>query len=146
MFLVAFRGYSMVVFSYHGTAKKARIITDKKFVNGICLTFWYQFFNKSYDCSLMVYKHSGGNQTLLFTVDGNSSSFDRWINQSVDLFGSSPFKIALEADFSYRYSTLQRAILIDDTSIAYRPCQGEYKLDHKQQNHYQKSKIKNYRH
>ncbi|VDI23299.1 Hypothetical predicted protein, partial [Mytilus galloprovincialis] len=119
------RGYSMAVVHYTGTSEKARITTDKEFVNAICLSFWYQIYNNSYDCSLKVFKISGGNPTILFTANSNSTSLGTWINKSVDFYGGSPFRIALEADFAYRKNKSVRSILIDDTSIAFRPCQGQ---------------------
>ncbi|XP_076073384.1 uncharacterized protein LOC143044989 isoform X2 [Mytilus galloprovincialis] len=65
------------------------------------------------------------DKTLLFTMDGNSTSFNKWINISVNANGQDPFKIALEADFTQRSSKAIRTILVDDTVIAYRPCEGQ---------------------
>lgn len=116
----------MAVIHFNGKSETARITTDKEFVNAICLSFWYQIYNRSYDCSLTVFKIFGGIQTLLFTANSSSTPLGQWINKSVDVSGESPFRIALEADFSYRSLQSTRTILIDDTSLALRPCQGKY--------------------
>ncbi|CAG2253958.1 unnamed protein product [Mytilus edulis] len=100
-------GFNIHVVSFSGRAVTRRIATDKEFMEPICLS------------------HTNGNQTLLFTVDGNSVLFTTWINISVNVYGQDPFKIALESDFKQRDSTAVRSILIDDTSIAYRPCEGQ---------------------
>lgn len=118
-------GYSLNALSYGGKAAASRIDTDKKFMEPVCLSLWYQFYINAYDCYFKIYKISDGHDTLLYTVNVNSSLFRRWINISVDVYGQDPFKIALEADFKQLNSTATRAILIDDTSIAYRPCQGK---------------------
>ncbi|CAC5410595.1 unnamed protein product [Mytilus coruscus] len=124
-----FQGYSMTAFSFSGTAGTARINTDNEFMKPICLSLWYQFYIRSFDCSFSIYKISDGNQTLLFTAEGNSTSLGQWINILVDVYEQVPFKITLEAHFKYRNSNLARAILIDDTSIVHRPCQGKCELE-----------------
>ncbi|CAG2227600.1 unnamed protein product [Mytilus edulis] len=116
-------GYSMIALSIYGTAGTALVYTNNSFMEPICLSLWYQFYHNAYDCSFSIYKITDGNQTLLFTVDGNFTFYDKWINISVDVYGQDPFKMALEADFKQRDSTDVRWIIIDDTSIAYRPCQ-----------------------
>ncbi|XP_071130629.1 uncharacterized protein [Mytilus edulis] len=118
-------GYVLNVLSYAGKNGTARIDTDGEFKEPICLSLWYQIYADSYDCSLSIYKISDKNQNLLFHADGNSTSFSEWINISIDVDGQGPFKITLEADFKHRNSGAIRNILIDDTSIAYRPCQGQ---------------------
>ncbi|XP_071130562.1 uncharacterized protein [Mytilus edulis] len=120
------KGYSVFAISYSGTAATSRTDTDKKFMEPVCLSLWYQFYANAFDCYFNIYKISDRHETLLYTVNGSSSQqFFRWINISVDAYGQDPFKIALEADCKQRNSTVARAILIDDTSIAYRPCQGQ---------------------
>lgn len=121
------KGYSVFASSYDGNAATSRTDTDKKFMEPVCLSLWFQFWINTYDSSLKVYKLSGGNEALIYIVNGNSTSFSRWVSISVDVYhvyGQDPFKIALEADFEQRNSTAARAILLDDISIAYRPCQG----------------------
>ncbi|CAC5410590.1 unnamed protein product [Mytilus coruscus] len=122
-------GYSINAFSYGGKAGTTRIDSEKEFVEPICLSLWYQLYDNAFDCFFSIYKITDGNQTLLFTVDGNSSIFNTWINKSVDVYGQDPFKIVLEADFQQRNSTAARAVLIDDTSIAYRPCEGKCEVE-----------------
>lgn len=112
------KGYSIVAVSYSGKAVTSRTDTDKEFMEPVCLSLWYQFGTNDYDFSFNVYKISGGHETLLYTVNGNSSMLRRWIRISVDVYGENPFRITLEADFKQRNSTATRAILIDDTSIA----------------------------
>ncbi|CAG2232248.1 unnamed protein product [Mytilus edulis] len=118
------KGYSMAALSIYGTAGTALVYTNISFMEPICLSLWYQFYHNAYDCSFSIYKITDGNQTLLFTVDGNFTFYNKWINISVDVYGQDPFKMALEADFKQRDSTDARWIIIDDTSIAYRPCQA----------------------
>ncbi|VDI12533.1 Hypothetical predicted protein [Mytilus galloprovincialis] len=122
---VGSKGHSLSAPSYSGKAGTERIDTNNAFMEPICLTFWYQFYRNAYDCIFSIYRITDENQTLIFTVDGNSTSFNTWINKSVDVYGQYPFKIAFEADFKHRHSIASRFILIDDTSIAYRPCQGQ---------------------
>ncbi|CAC5410596.1 unnamed protein product [Mytilus coruscus] len=118
-------GYSMTVFSYRGTASTQHIATNNEFMEPICLSLWYQIYQNGYDCSFSIYKIYDGNRALLFTADCNSTSVNQWIKISVDVYGKGPFKVVLEADFKHRDSAGVRAILVDDTSIAYRPCQGQ---------------------
>ncbi|CAG2236374.1 unnamed protein product [Mytilus edulis] len=120
-------GYSIDAVSFVGKAGTTRIGTDNEFMEPICLSIWFQFWIHTYNLSFNVYKLSGGNGALLYTVNGNSALFNRWVSISVDVYhvyGQDPFKIALEADFEQSNSNAARAILIDDISIAYRPCQG----------------------
>lgn len=119
------KGYSVVAFSFIGKAGNSRIETDKEFMEPICLSLWYQFHMNAFDCYFKIYKISDGHYTLLYTANGNSTFFNTWINITVDVYGQDPFKITLEADFKQFNSTAVRAILIDDTSIAYRPCRGK---------------------
>lgn len=95
----------------------------------ICLSLWYQFYKNTYDCILNIYKITDKQQTLLFTVNSNFSNFNRWINISIDAYGQGPFKIAVEADFTQPNISETRALLIDDTSIAYMPCKGKYEVE-----------------
>ncbi|CAG2210776.1 unnamed protein product [Mytilus edulis] len=92
------RGYSLTALSISGRADNLRINTDNEFMEPICFSLWYQLYNRCYDCSFNIYKISNEIQTLLFTA---------------------------EADFKYRKSKAVRVILVDDTSIAYRSCQGQ---------------------
>lgn len=109
--------------NFHGTA---RIVTYYiEFTQPICLSLWYQLYWNSFDCYFNIYQISDKNQVLLFTANHNFTSLAEWVNISVDCFGQYPFKIALEADFRYRDVAAVRSILIDDTSIAYRSCQGK---------------------
>lgn len=124
VFILGMNGYSLQAVSWSGSAGNALIQTDNKFMGSICLSLWYHFISNSYDCSFSVYRVSGVNETLIYTVYGNSASFDRWISISVDAYGQDPFKVILKAEFKQLNSTAVRAILIDDTSIAYRPCRG----------------------
>lgn len=124
MIFLELQGYVLNVLSYAGKNGTARIDTDGEFKEPICLSLWYQIYANGYDCSLSIYKISDKNQNLLFHADGNSTSFSEWINISIDVDGQGPFKITLEADFKHRNSGAIRNILIDDTSIAYIPCQG----------------------
>ncbi|CAG2227602.1 unnamed protein product [Mytilus edulis] len=119
------KGYSMAAFSYSGTAGTKRIYTNNTFMEPICVSLWYQFYSNTHDCSFSIHRITGENQTLIFTSRGNATYFTKWINQSVDVYGQDPFKIALEADFRQLNTTAVRAILIDDISIAYRPCEGQ---------------------
>ncbi|CAC5424397.1 unnamed protein product [Mytilus coruscus] len=121
-------GYSLLARSWGHRAGIARIDTNAEFMEPICLSLWYQFYSNSFDCYFSIYKISGGNETLLYTVNSNPTFFNNWINILVDVYGQDPFKIALDADFKQFNSTAVRAILIDDTSIAYRPCRGQ-KID-----------------
>lgn len=67
-----------------------------------------------------------GNDTLLFTTEGKSKSLQQWHNISIDVYEQVPFKLVLEANFTGRNND---AILVDETSIAYRPCQGKHKQE-----------------
>lgn len=128
IFLSGSAGYSMTVLSFNGIASTQRIATDDEFTEPLCLSLWYFIYENSYDCSFSIYKISDVNQNSIFTADCNSTSVNQWISISVDVYGKDPFKIALEADYKQRNSTTVRAILVDDTSIAYRPCQGKCEL------------------
>ncbi|CAG2227601.1 unnamed protein product [Mytilus edulis] len=119
------KGWSINAFSFNGEAGSKRIVSDIEFHVPICLSLWYQFYFNAYDCLFGIFMITDEDKTLLFTVDGNSTSFNKWINISVNANGKDPFKIALEADFTQRNSTATRFILIDDTSISYRPCKGQ---------------------
>lgn len=92
----------------------------------ICFSLWYQLYVNAYDCLFSIYKITDENQTLLFNADGNSTLFNTWIYTSVTIYGQDMFKIALDADCKQSISTAVRVILIDDTSIVYRPCEGKY--------------------
>ncbi|CAG2190853.1 unnamed protein product [Mytilus edulis] len=118
-------GYSLYAFSYDSAGGTVRIDTDKELMQPICLSLWYQFYTNAYNCYFKIYKISGGNDTLLYTANGNQTFHNTWLNISVDVYGQDPFKIVLEADFNLSIFSGIRAILIDDTSIAYRPCQGQ---------------------
>ncbi|XP_071130624.1 uncharacterized protein [Mytilus edulis] len=118
-------GYSLTAISFSGRADNLRINTDNELMEPICFSLWYQFYNRCYDCSFNIYKISNEIQTLLFTAEGNSKTFNQWINISVDVYDQALFNITLEADFKYRKSKAVRAILVDDTSIAYMSCQGQ---------------------
>ncbi|VDI78568.1 Hypothetical predicted protein [Mytilus galloprovincialis] len=117
------KDYSLAAFSYSGRAGTARLYTKNEFTEPICLSLWYRFYRNTYDCTFSIYRITDENHTLRFTVDGNHTLFNTWINKSVAVYGHGPFKIALEANFIQRNSTAVRTILIDDTSIAYRPCE-----------------------
>lgn len=121
-------GYSLFAISWIGRAGITRIDTDNAFMKPICLSLWYNFRGNSFDCSFNIYRVSGGNDTLLYTENGNQTFHNTWIKITVDVYGPDPFKIALEADFTYRHNSAVRAIKIDDTSIAYRPCRGKRDL------------------
>ncbi|XP_071130345.1 uncharacterized protein [Mytilus edulis] len=118
-------GYSIQAISWSGSAGTARINTSNQFSEPICLSLWYQFYANCIDCNFSIYKVTDGNQTLLFTVNGTSTKSFIWINTLIDAYGQDPFKIELEADFKHRQSDAVRAILVDDTSIRYRPCAGQ---------------------
>ncbi|XP_071132982.1 uncharacterized protein [Mytilus edulis] len=120
------RGYTINAFSWNGKAGTTRIDTDRKFMEPICLSFWYQFYRNSSDCFFSIYKITDGNKFLLFTVDSKSTLFNTWIKKSVNVYARDPFRITLEAYFKQRTSTEIRLIVIDDTSIQYRPCEYNF--------------------
>lgn len=122
------KGYSMVALSYDTRSSytdTARIETNKEFVKQICFSLWYQIYNSD-ECSLKLLKVFNGTQISIFTAHCYSGPVNQWIKLSLDVYEESPYKIALEAVFQSRSVQEARAILIDDTSIAYRPCQGNY--------------------
>lgn len=143
MYVVVPKGYSMTAFSYNGRfnyTDTARIETKTEFVQPICLSLWYQMY-AGRDCSLIVFKIFNGTQSSIYTANCSSEPPKQWIKISLDVrYEENPYKIALEAVFQNHSVQGVRVILIDDTSIAYRPCQGNYehlsiyKNLHKQKN------------
>ncbi|XP_076075954.1 uncharacterized protein LOC143046756 [Mytilus galloprovincialis] len=94
-------------------------------MGSICLTLWYQFYLNCTDCIFNIYQTSNSKEKLIITINGTSTFYNKWFNISVDINGKGPFGIILEALFNNSKKVPVRAILIDDTSIAYRSCQGE---------------------
>lgn len=120
------QGYSIIVVSNSKTAGTARIHTNNEFMGSICLTLWYQFYLNCTDCIFNIYQTSNSKEKLIITINGTSTFYNKWFNISVDINGKGPFGIILEALFNNSKKVPVRAILIDDTSIAYRSCQGKY--------------------
>lgn len=129
LFIVAHPGFSIHAYFYSGKAGTTSIDTEKEFMEPICLSLWYQFYRNTVDCVFSIYKITGVNQTLLFTVKDNVTLFTKWVYISVNVHGQDLFKIALMADCKERFSKAVRVILIDDTSIAYRPCEGKCEVE-----------------
>ncbi|XP_076073117.1 uncharacterized protein LOC143044822 [Mytilus galloprovincialis] len=119
---VASRGYTIAATSTVGLNSRVRINTVNEFTEPISLSLWYQLYTNTHTCSFSIYKMYVGNHTLLFTTEGKSSTLSQWNNISIDVYEPVPFKLALEANFTNRNND---AILVDETSIAYRPCQGQ---------------------
>ncbi|VDI58152.1 Hypothetical predicted protein [Mytilus galloprovincialis] len=118
------RGHSITAINSYSTTGNARINTVKEFREPICLSLWYQLYsNSNAACSFSIYKTYDGTHTLIFTTEGKSTSLRQWINISVDVYEQVPFKLSLVANFYY--SSTVRHILVDDTSIAYRQCEGQ---------------------
>lgn len=91
------------------------------------MSLWYQFHKICNGCVLNIYQTFDKQRSLIFTENGSIlDQFNTWINISVDVHGKGPFKIILEADFTNTTVSAVRYILIDDISIAYRPCRGKF--------------------
>ncbi|VDI44689.1 Hypothetical predicted protein [Mytilus galloprovincialis] len=119
---IASRGYSIAATSTVGSNSRVRINTVNEFMDPICFSLWYQLYTNTHSCSFSIYRINVENHTLLFTTEGKSTSLNQWKNISIDVYEQVPFKLALEANFTDRNND---AILVDETSIAYRPCQGQ---------------------
>ncbi|XP_063446951.1 uncharacterized protein LOC134726476 [Mytilus trossulus] len=118
----ASRGYVIAAKSTIGLNSRVHITTVNEFMEPICLSLWYHLYTKTHTCSFSIYKINVENHTLLFTTEGKSTSLNQWINISIDVYEQVPFKLTLAANFTDRSND---AILVDETSIAYRPCQGQ---------------------
>lgn len=132
------RGYSITATSTVDANVTARIYTDNEFMEPICLSLWYQLYGDCHDCSFSIYTMYDGYHSLLFTTETDSTSINQWENISVDVYEHVSFNLALEANFTDRKSNTVCSILVDDTSIAYRQCEGKYNLNLYQQKHEQK--------